>query len=104
MGTPQALSAVIWHSPARPLKPIKVPIRKDRGREKIRIPGIIVAAMDRITVRETFLLIKSSERFPRYWKKSTNVRTSNAIKNGGKMFLNMSLFRIFIAAPRLAQL
>jgi hypothetical protein len=74
---------MIWHSPDKPLRPIRIPIRYERGREKIRIPGRSTPAIMPMASSEALRVIKSSEIRPSSRRKTTKVRTTVEIKNGG---------------------
>ena len=72
--------------------PIKIPIRKERGSEKMRIGGSIAIEMLVNDSKEAFLVIIPSI----CTAKTTQVNTASAIKNGGIIALkiNLSILRI----------
>jgi hypothetical protein len=108
IGTPQARKAMIWLSPERPLSPIRIPIRKESGRVKIRMLGSKPPVTIKISRGDAFLVIRSSdklngpERAAASCMNTTNVRTLSVIKNGGMIARNRSLSILLMAGRRLA--
>ncbi len=60
------------------------------------IDGIMAAAMSRITPREAFRVISSSDKLPIYWTERMKVRTVTAMRKGGAMdkYKSLSILRM----------